>query len=305
MYYIAMKTLKLQGKDGATFHASIFDEVLNPKCVIQFAHGMAEYSARYADVAEFFNAQGIILAGSDHRGQGYTAKELGKTEGDSYHDTVDDMGVFNAYLKKTYNLPIIFWGHSYGSFMGQCFIERYGNELQGAIFTGSNCMNQLKLVAAGVICSLKKWLGKGLEKDKWMVAQTFDKYETFFPENERPFAWLSRDKEQVSAFTNDKMSGYTMCVNFYQSFLFGVHATYTKRNLAKIPKNLPICLLSGDRDPVGNFGVGVKELEKIYLDLGLDVECKLYEGARHKILSETNKEEVELDMLNFVERILK
>ncbi len=300
-----MKKITLKGKDGAPFAASVFDEVENPRCILQFAHGMAEYSARYADVAEFFNRNGIILAGSDHRGQGYTAKQLGKTDGDSYHDTVDDMSVFTDYLKKTYNLPVVFWGHSYGSFLGQCFIERYGDKLKAVIFTGSNCMNSPKKVFAGIFCTLKKLLGKGYENDTWMVGQTFDKYELSFPENERPFAWLSRDKEQVHAFASDPMSGYTMCVNFYAAFLFGVYATYSKKNLNSIPKTLPIYLLSGEKDPVGDFGEGVKKLADIYKSIGLNVDYKLYPDARHKILSELNREEVKADMLTFIDKVMK
>ncbi len=299
-----MKTIKLKGKDQKEFVASIFDEVETPRLIIQFAHGMAEYSARYSDVAEYFNKEGIILAGSDHRGQGYTAQKLGKTDGDSYHDTVDDMFVLTKYLKDTYNLPVIFWGHSYGSFMGQCFIQKYGKELSGVIFTGSNCMDAPKMVFAGIFCTVKKLLGKGYEDDTWMVGQTFDKYELFFPENERPFAWLSRDKEQVKAFVGDPMSGYTMCVNFYASFLFGVHNTYKKRNLRAIPKNLPIILLSGSEDPVGEMGAGVKRLYETYKANGLNVEMKLYDGARHKILSEINREEVIEDMLIFVKGLI-
>ncbi len=300
-----MKKMSLKGKDGAEFNVSVFDEVENPRCVIQFAHGMAEYSARYADVAEFFNKHGIILAGNDHRGQGYTAKELGKTKGDSYHDTVDDMSVLTAYLKKTYKLPVIFWGHSYGSFLGQCFIQKYGKELAGVIFTGSNCMNAPKMFFAGIFCTVKKLLGKGYEKDTWMVGQTFDKYELFFPENERPFAWLSRDREQVQAFTGDPMSGYIMCVNFYASFLFGIHSTYKRKNIEVIPKNLPIYLLSGDKDPVGEFGEGVKRLADIYTAAGLKTEYKLYKDARHKILSELNRDEVKQDMLEIVNKICR
>ncbi len=300
-----MKKLTLNGKDSAPFAASIFDETENPRCILQLAHGMAECAALYADAAEFFNKNGIILAGSDHRGQGYTAKELGKTDGDSYHDTVDDMSVFTDYLKKTYKLPVIFWGHSFGSFLGQCFIERYGDKLEAVIFTGSNCMNAPKLFFAGMFSTLKKLLGKGHEEDTWMVGQTFDKYELPFPENERPFAWLSRDKEQVSAFVNNPMSGYTMCVNFYASFLFGVHATYKKKNLEAIPKTLPIYLLSGDKDPVGDFGEGVKKLAGIYKSIGLDVNYKLYPDARHKILSEINREEVKEDMLRFIDKVMK
>lgn len=298
-----MKTVRLKGKDGAEFVCSIFDEVENPRCIIQFAHGMAEYSARYADVAEFFNKHGIIVAGSDHRGQGYTAKELGKTKGDSYHDTVDDMSVLSDYLKAEYKLPLIFWGHSYGSFLGQCYIQRNGSKLAGVIFTGSNCMNATKMVFAGIFCTLKKLVGKGLENDKWMVGQTFDKYELAFPENERPFAWLSRDKEQVRAFTGDPMSGYTMCINFYASFLFGVHGTYRQKCLNAIPKSLPILLLSGDKDPVGEFGEGVKKLCGIYKSVGLNAEYKLYPGARHKILSELNRDEVKNDMLQFADKV--
>ncbi len=299
-----MKTIWLNGKDGKKFNVSVFDEVENPKAILQFAHGMAEYSARYRDVADYFNSNGIILAGSDHRGQGYTAEKLGKTDGDSYNDTIDDMSVLTNYLKSTYNLPVIFWGHSYGSFMGQRYIQKYGNEINAAIFTGSNCMDAPKIVFAGIFCTIKKLLGKGYEDDTWMVGQTFDKYELAFPENERPFAWLSRDKKQVSEFVNDSMSGYTMCVNFYASFLFGVHSAYKKKNLNMIPKNLPIYLLSGDKDPVGEFGEGVLRLYNKYKEVGINVKYTLYEGARHKILSETNRDQVALDMIHFINEVL-
>ncbi len=300
-----MKALTLKGKDGREFRASIFDEVDNPICVMQYAHGMAEYSQRYAEEAAFFNAHGIIMAGSDHRGQGYTATELGVTEGDSYHDTVEDMSVLNEYLRTTYSLPIIFFGHSYGSFLGQRFIQLYGDKLAGVIFTGSNCMNKPLLLFGGTVCSIKKLFGKGKEKDEWMVGMTFGKYDTYFPEGERPFAWISSDREQVGIFKDDPMSGYTMCTNFYASFLFGVHATYRKKELNKIPKDLPICLLSGKEDPVGDLGEGVLRLAEVYRSLGLDVECKLYDGVRHKILSEVNREEVKQDMLSFIKKILK
>ncbi len=298
-----MKQLSLKGIDGSKFNASVFDDVDNPICVLQFAHGMAEYSARYVDVAPFFNKRGIVLAGSDHRGQGHTADVLGKTKGDSYNNTVDDMAVFTKYLKNEYKLPVIFWGHSYGSFMGQCYIQKYGSEIDGAIFTGSNCMDAPKMVFAGIFCTVKKLFGKGLQDDKWMVGQTFDKYELLFPESERPFAWLSRDKEQVKAFQNDPMSGYTMCVNFYASFLFGVHNTYKKKNLDKIPKDLSVMLLSGDKDPVGEMGEGVKRLYETYKAQGLNVEYKLYPGARHKILSELNRDEVIEDMINYINKV--
>lgn len=62
-------------------------------------------------------------------------------------------------------------------------------------------------------------------------------------------------------------------------------------------------LLSGSDDPVGG---PVKLIKKLYETLRKleikDLEFKLYEGARHELLLELNKEEVMNDCLDWLNK---
>jgi alpha-beta hydrolase superfamily lysophospholipase len=67
-----------------------------------------------------------------------------------------------------------------------------------------------------------------------------------------------------------------------------------------IRKDLPILLIAGNNDPVGNYGKGVKEVYNKLISRGADAEIKLYEGFRHEIHNDYCFEEVMTDILNFI-----
>ena len=66
----------------------------------------------------------------------------------------------------------------------------------------------------------------------------------------------------------------------------------------KIDKDLPVFICSGAEDPVGLYGRGPQAVFNALNEAGLyDLEMKLYSGARHEILNETNRSEVYEDLL--------
>lgn len=74
-----------------------------------------------------------------------------------------------------------------------------------------------------------------------------------------------------------------------------------KENIEKIPSDLPILLISGEDDPVGGLGKGVRKVEALLRETGhTDVVCKLYPGARHEVLNEINYDEVYRDILDWL-----
>jgi len=77
-----------------------------------------------------------------------------------------------------------------------------------------------------------------------------------------------------------------------------------KKNIQKAPKDLPILLISGQDDPIGNFGKGVKKVYKLFKKHHTNVNIKLYRNARHEILNEPIKTEVYQDILNFYNKSL-
>ena len=91
--------------------------------------------------------------------------------------------------------------------------------------------------------------------------------------------------------------------SFYVEFLDTLEYIEDEENFHKIPKDLPIFILSGEQDPVGDFGKGLVKLKARYEDLGVeDVELKLYKDARHELLNELNRDEVTYDIIEWLEK---
>ena len=67
---------------------------------------------------------------------------------------------------------------------------------------------------------------------------------------------------------------------------------------ARIPKSLPVLVIQGELDPVGENLVGTRRLVARYQALGMSrIETRYYTGARHELLNETNRDEVQRDVL--------
>lgn len=123
------------------FIVILFDKVENPKGVVMVVHGMGEHMGRYIHFAEYLNSRGYIVFGDDHRGHGFSETDVdrGHHDGDMFSDTVKDEVFFLKYLEDRYKLPVLFFGHSYGSFLGQSFLEQ-GTDVSGVALSGSGTM---------------------------------------------------------------------------------------------------------------------------------------------------------------------
>ncbi len=305
-----MKTEKFTSFDGTVLQCYLWADVRNPKGVVQIAHGMAEHARRYDNFASFLNRNGYIVFADDHRAHGMTSTKQsakgvkGYHKGDIYFDTVKDEIAITEYLKEKYNLPVIYFGHSYGSMVGQRYLEM-DPKASGVILSGSAMMKGALLSAGAAISKLQYKMKGGEVEAKLLDKMSFGSYNAPF-KKESEFAWLSRDREQVKKYIFDEQCGYVMSISFFKHFLNGLKESYKAELLAKIDKNMPIAIFSGDKDPVGGNGKLVTALHKQYVDLGVkDVTLKLYEDARHEILNETNNQEVYADLLSTIEKMAK
>ena len=112
------------------------------------------------------------------------------------------------------------------------------------------------------------------------------------------FDWLSRDDKEVQKYIEDPFCGVLFTCGFFYDFIKGLQEIENPKNLKKVPLDLPIYIMSGDKDPVGKNGKGVLNLKNRYKKLGVkNLSCRLYEGGRHEMLNEINKEEVMNDTL--------
>ncbi|HRR89657.1 MAG TPA: alpha/beta fold hydrolase [Eubacteriales bacterium] len=301
-----MKTEKFMTFDNTVLQCYLWDEVRNPVGVVQICHGMAEHARRYDDFAAFLNKNGYIVFADDHRAHGSTVKksELGYHTGEVMEDTVKDQLVITSYLRQRFNLPVIFLGHSYGSFIGQRYIQE-NPQIAGAIFSGSAHMGNALTALGGGIASLQYKLFGGRKSAKMLDKMAFGSYDKPFKKEGVKFAWLSRNLEVGKRYYYDDQCGYVMSIAFYKYFFDGLKHAYAPENLAKIDKNLKLAIYGGSCDPVSAKGKQLIKLNEMYLSLGLKPTFKLYEGARHEILNETNNKEVYADMLNSIKSFLE
>ncbi len=301
-----MRTIKLESFDSVKLHCTIWDEVDSPRAVVQICHGMGEYGGRYDRFARYLNSKGYIVFANDHRAHGYTETDENRGHRDGYlfGDTLKDQLFIHNYLKKEYNLPHIFIGHSYGSILGQAYCQ-HDNESVGIVLLGSALMPKyLSGVMRVVLKPLQLIAGKVKLK---VVNKTSDKLFNLKYKGEKGRSqWITRDLERRKAFVDDPMCSIYLSTNFFYSLMKGVYTINRKKNVEKINKDIPIALFSGSMDPIGGWGKKITQLYDFYKKQGVkDITFKLYDSARHELINETNYEEVFSDINNFIEGCLQ
>jgi len=294
----------IKAKDGKELYIYCWDKVEEPKAMLHIFHGMAEHSGRYTEFSEYLNNHGIIVYASDHRGHGKTAgiiEELGYIGDDGFNTIVEDKHVIFKQMKQEHpELPTFLLGHSFGSFLAQEYIIRYGSELNGAILSGSAAQKGLLIYAGRVIASFERLIFGEKKQSKLLDRLSFGSYNKRIKDDTHKFSWLSTDKKEVIKYEEDSFCGSVFTTGFYYYFFRGLAKLYEKKRLSSISLELPIYIASGEEDPVGGYGKLVKQLFKVYKEIGVkDVQIKLYPGFRHEILNEVNKNEVYSDLLNW------
>lgn len=304
-----MNIEKFKSESGFESYAYFWDEVKEPIGVVQIIHGMAEHIQRYDFFAEFLNYNGFIVVGMDTRGHGRTAAEglgLGVvTDGDSFADTVSDQIDLGKYIKTKYNLPLCLFGHSFGSFLSQSYIQRASDLLEGVILCGSAKQKGAD-VKVGEIVSRLQCVFCGKDKPaKFITKVAFGGYDKKFDYDKMENAWVCSNLDSVKKYNEDEWCGATASIGFFKSLFCGVKDLYDECNLDCIKKDLKIFIISGDKDPVGGYGKKVKKLYDVYIQSGIsDVTMKLYADKRHELLNEDIRDQVMFDALNFFKKCL-
>ncbi|MFI3129550.1 MAG: alpha/beta fold hydrolase [Bacillota bacterium] len=303
-----MKNIEVSSFDGLTIKAHLYDNIVNPKGMVLITHGMSEHSKRYDGFANFLNSHGYVVCTYDLRGHGETIGEAEKVGtvgiGDNFNSCVKDAGEVSCFLKDLYpNLKLTVFGHSYGSFITQKYLQTY-DFASKAIICGSGMQTGALLKAGQMIAGLGcKFKGKNAQAHI-IANMSFGGYEKHFAKlgDDRPYSWLNRNLEEVAKYNADEFCGRTFTFGFYKSFFGAFKTLFKKDAIANIEKDTPIFMISGADDAVGDYGKGVETLCKLYMEAGLDVSLKLYKEMRHEILLETGYEEVWENVLGFIEK---
>ena len=259
------ETITFPSSDGShTSSAVLYTCPDTPvRAVIQLSHGMCEYVRRYQPMAEFYAAHGIALAGNDHLGHGDTAREgehghYGEPEG-RFH-LLNDLHTMNGILHQRFpDVPIILYGHSMGSFYARWYAEKWPESITALVISGTagpSFMNVIGQRLAGLIAKVKgpRYVSP------LMVKLNFGSYCKKIENAQSANAWLSRDENVVKAYDADGLCTFQFTAATYREMLATLNHVSTKAWAEAIDKNLPILLIAGGADPVGDYGNGVRKV---------------------------------------------
>lgn len=271
--------------------------------VVQISHGMAEYSNRYAGFALELCKSGYAVFISDHIGHGssVTDKNMLGFFGENGEDTfVEDMKALTDIIKNEYNdLPLYLLGHGMGSLIARKYTAKYGYLLDGVIYTGTSGQNPALGVGIQLANTLIKQNGP-YYRSELLDTIAFGTYNRK-TEKRTDCDWVSRDTKEVDKFIADDLCGYKYTVSGMKALFLTLKAVSTRRWYNSVPLSMPILLLSGSMDPIGDYSKGVNEVYKTLKKTGHKyVTMKLYDGARHEILNEINRKEVYEDIIRWL-----
>ena len=294
---------ELRADDGLSLLARRWLPEDRPRAVVQIAHGLAEHSARYARLAAALNAAGYAVYANDHRGHGpkAAAADLGHFADEKGWDkVVGDLWTMNRLIAAEQpGVPIVFLGHSLGSFLGQDFVARHSDALAGAVFSGSSGKPPAIATVGGIVARAERLrLGKR-GKSPLIDSMWFGAYNKPFSPPRTAFDWLSRDEKEVDAYVADPYCGFQFTTQLAVDVLDALPGLLSPARLARIRKDLPIYIFSGEADPVG------ANLKGLIADLRAagftKLTTRVYPRARHETLNETNREEVTRDLIDWLD----
>ena len=297
---------ELRTDDGQSLLARRWLPEGRPRAVVQLAHGLAEHSARYARLAAALNAAGYTVYANDHRGHGPKAApaDLGHFADDGgWGKVVGDFWTMNRLIAKEQpGVPIIFLGHSLGSFLGQDFVAEHSDALAGAVYSGSSGKPPAIATLGRLIARAERLrLGKR-GKSQLLGQMWFGAYNKPFAPARTEFDWLTRDEKEVDAYVADPYCGFPFTTQLAIDVLDALPSLSSPQSLARIRKDLPIYVFSGERDPVG---ANIQGLIDALKGAGFTrLTARIYPGARHETLNETNREEVTRDLIDWLDAVV-
>ena len=277
-----------------------------PRAVVQIVHGISEYVGRYAPYAEFLTGHGFAVVGDDHLGHGRTARPgeygfIAESGGwDILAGDVHELRVLEG--ERFPDVPYFILGHSMGSFLTRTYLIRWPGSVDGAVLSGTGQEAPVTVAfgkgLAGLLCRTRG----PRSVSKLITSLSLGAYNKQFKPNRTGSDWISRDEAQVDAYVADPLCSFVPTVGMFRDMMGGLQFIADPENLRRMDPDTPVYIYSGDKDPVGGSGAGVRKVHGFFQGAGVkDLTLKLYPGGRHEMHNELNRDEVFADTLAWLE----
>lgn len=277
-----------------------------PRGVVQIVHGVGEHIGRYETAARFLTRQGFLVCGEDHLGHGNTVQD-GRygafAPQNGWKLVVADIARLRRIQgEKHPGVPYFLLGHSMGSFLTRTYLIDHPGTVDGAILSGTG-QEPAPLVAFGKLLAGLECRRLGYDGVSPLVDRlSLGAYNRRFRPNRTSADWLSRDEEQVDAYLADPLCSHKSSVSMFRDMMGGLQYIASRENLARMDPDTPVYFFSGDQDPVGGMGKGVRKVYAMFQAAGCrDVTLKLYPGGRHEMFNELDRQQVFDDLLAWLE----
>lgn len=298
---------------SATEITDIFVQSFTPekkediKGIIAITHGMAEHTDRYIEIAQYLCSKGYAVFMHDHAGHGKSVasgEDLGFFSKENGNEKiVDDVKKVTELINKEFpGKPVILWGHSMGSFVARRFIAKYPDAVKGAVICGTAGANPAAGAGILIAKAIIKLLGAH-HRSNLLDTMAFGAYNKKF-EKKTGFEWLSVNEKNIEIYVKDPLCGYKFTAGGFRD-LFSLLNSVSGKDWYNAVPDIPVYLIAGDMDPVGNYGKGVQEVYDKLLKSGHNkISLKLYKGLRHEIHNENERYEVLDDIASFADSII-
>ncbi|MFD0710747.1 alpha/beta hydrolase [Paenibacillus sp. GCM10027626] len=274
--------------------------------VVQLVHGSCEHAGRYEAFARFLTDQGLAVYANDHLGHGQSAankEDFGYFgEHGGWTMMIDDLYLLTEVIRRENpNCKLTMLGHSMGSFMARHYAVKYGRHIDGLILSGTAHHGRMLLHMASLIAKWEVWSRGSRFQSKTLFKLSYQSFNRRFQPTRTDQDWLTRDTKIVDQFLADERCGFIFTASGFRDMFEGLLFITDVRNIRQTPAQLPIQLLAGKEDPVGGFGKMVEKSYHAYLTAGMqNVSIKLYDGMRHEILNEIDREQVYADIIGWM-----
>lgn len=294
-------TLAHTSPTGATLNVHFREADGEARGVIQVNHGMAEHASRYARFADAMAAKGFHAYAHDHRGHGRTTAPdapLGHFGAEPAHGKVlgDVDAVHDLIARNHPGLPVILFGHSMGGLIALNYLKGHSARvIAAAIFNANFSAGALGRAAQAILAWERFRLGSDVPSHM-LPKLTFQAWGKQVPNAKTPFDWLSRDEAEVAKYIADPLCGFDVSVATWRTVFDFIFRGADDRNFTIIPRDLPILLVGGQRDPATDGGKAVERLAARMRAMGFsNLRSRIYAETRHESLNELNRDIVTAD----------